>query len=184
MYMIYLRKFIQICFQLLVCAVAVSVSLTCETFAQASPSLDPRAYQDPSRQFPTYMERSGLTLTCFAQHPHTFQTVRVIGINGQTGNAPSRYFWDESGSPVIVFDANQLSRFPDFFGRFVYYQSCAGLQLQTPNSVAAACDGLKKMRSAGHLTLYEEQALSRIIPSYVDAQGGDGLEFWQSIAYC
>lgn len=136
---------------------------------------------------PTYIERSGLSLTCYARHRATGQVVPVIGTNGHAGGYWGFATYQPNGYPVIIFDARVLSSFPDVVARFIYYHECAHLKYETTNEIEASCWGLRDMRSDGNVSPAEEQTLARVhhsIGRLEPKYGGSGQRHWDLTTNC
>lgn len=136
---------------------------------------------------PTYEEPGGLSLTCYAPHARTGQSVPVAGINGSAGGFWGFATYNNAGWPVIIFDMGPLSRVPEIVVRFTYYHECSHLAGPTSDEIEANCVALKKMRRNGHLSqrgeaVVEEttRSLGRLPPQY----RGSGNAFWDATLEC
>ncbi|WP_133162390.1 hypothetical protein [Hyphococcus luteus] len=136
---------------------------------------------------PTYVEKSGLTLTCYARHRASGSFVPVIGVNGNARGYWGYATYQPNGQPVIIFDPQFLLPYPDVVARYVYYHECAHLKYETSNEIEASCKGLIDMRSAGHVTTAGENALKRVHYSLGPLEpkyGGSGKALWDLTVKC
>ena len=136
---------------------------------------------------PTYQEPSGRTWICHAPHLATGENVPVAGVNGYAGGFWGYATFNSQGWPVIIFDVNQLRRYPLIVARYTYYHECAHLKLPTTDEVLASCEGLQRMRNNGDITQADERILRDVHyslqilgPQY----GGSGKVFWDNIIEC
>ena len=140
-----------------------------------------------SGQGVTYVEPTGLQLTCYAPHAVTGDLVPVLGVNGNLGGFWGFATYDGYGWPVMIFDVFQLSHFPLIVSRYVYYHECAHLSIPTLNEVTASCVGLINMRRNGHIDELGENTLRLVVESLVvlpPQYGGSGKVLWDATLNC
>lgn len=136
---------------------------------------------------PTYTEPGGLARTCYAAHERTGEIVAVIGIKDYANGYYGFSTYNDAGWPVIILDADRLSRQPQIISRFTYYHECAHLSAPTPDEVMANCIALKTMRQNGDLSQDEEGVIANFVTSFDKLQDeylGNGKNYWAATLKC
>ncbi len=118
------------------------------------------------------------SLSCYAKHLNSDETVKVKTISGFAGNKIATAQWP-LGYPTIVLDDSAFVKLSENIRQFVYYHECAHLQLKHNDERVMDCESINLLIVNNNFTSLD---IRRLVQSLTQEFGWS--QRWSNLLRC